>query len=131
MTTASPLLDPASNAALYVSTVLTFYVDLPETPLRANAQHKRMARQWFDRRIDLSLVETALLLGSLRRLVRPPDVPSLTRIRSLAYFQPVIDELRDNPVPAGYLQYLRIKLRRVVDHGEPSDVQKTTFSDDR
>lgn len=131
MTSAASLLDPASNPALYVSTVLTFYVDLPDTPLRANAQDQRMAGQWFDRRIDLSVVETALLLGSLRRLIRPPDVPPLTRIRSLAYFQPVIDELRENPVPTGYLQYLRVKLRSIVDHPEPNDVQKTTFSDDR
>ncbi len=131
MTPAGSLLDPASNPALYVSKVLTFYVDLPDTPLRANTQDQRMARRWFDRRIDLSVVETALLLGSLRRLARPRDVTPLTRIRSLAYFQPVVDELQDNPSPAGYLQYLRFKLRCVVEHADPSDVQKTTLPDDR
>ena len=131
MTPAGSLLDPASNPALYVSTVLTLYVDLPDTPLRANVQDQRMAKQWFDRGIALSVVDIALLLGSLRRLTRPRDVPPLTRIRSLAYFQPVSDELRDHPVPAGYLQYLRLKLRTVVDRAEPSDVQKTTFPDDR
>jgi hypothetical protein len=38
-------------------------------------------------------------------------VPPLPRIRSLAYFQPVVEELQENPVPDGYLQYLRFKLR--------------------
>jgi len=63
----------------------------------------------------LSLVETALLLGSLRRLCRPSDLRPLPRIRSLAYFQPVIEELQDHPVPDGYLDYLRLKLRGLRD----------------
>jgi hypothetical protein len=33
---------------------------------------------------------------------------ALPRIRSLAYFQPVIEELLESPVPDGYLQYLRL-----------------------
>ena len=35
--------------------------------------------------------------------VRPSDVPPLPRIRSLAYFQPVIEELLEHPVPDDYL----------------------------
>jgi hypothetical protein len=131
MTPAASLLDPASNPALYVSSVLTLYLDLPDTPLRANLQDQRAARNWFDRGVTLPVVETALLLGSLRRLMRPRDVPRLTRIHSLAYFQPVIDELLEHPAPAGYLPYLRFKFRSVVDKTEPSDVQKKTVSDDR
>ena len=131
MTPASALLDPASNPALYVSTVLTHYVDLPDTPLRASTPDQRLARRWFHQAIPLAVVETALLLASMRRLSRPRDVPPLPRIRSLAYFQPVVDELLESPAPAGYLQYLRFKLRSVIDKTEPTDVQKTTVSDDR
>jgi hypothetical protein len=36
----------------------------------------------------------------------------LSPIRSLAYFRPVIDELRANPAPESYLDYLRLKLRQ-------------------
>ena len=131
MTPAASILDPASNPTLYVSSVLTLYVDLPDTPLRASTPDQRQARSWFDRGVSLPLVETALLLASLRRMIRPPDVPSLPRIRSLAYFQPVIEELLESPVPDGYLQYLRLKLRSLVDKTVPTDVQKTTLSDDR
>jgi len=131
MTPAASILDPASNPSLYVSSVLTLYVDLPDTPLRANAQDQRQARNWFDRGVSLSVVETALLLASLRRMIRPSDVPPLPRIRSLAYFQPVVEELLDSPAPDGYLQYLRRKLRSVVDRTVSTDVQKNTFSDDR
>ena len=131
MTSAASLLQPDSNPALFVSSVLTLYVDLPDTPLRASTQDQRQARAWFDRHVPLAVVETALLLASLRRKVRPQDMPSLTPIRSLAYFQPIIDELLESPVPEGYLQYLRLKLRGIVDRAESNDVQKSTFPDDR
>jgi hypothetical protein len=131
MTPASSLLQPESNPALYVSSVLTLYVDLPDTPLRANTQDQRQARSWFARGVPLPVVETALLLALLRRTARPPDVPPLSRIRSLAYFQPVIEELLENPAPDGYLQYLRLKLRSIVDRADPAAVQKTTLSGDR
>ncbi len=130
MTSVASLLEPASNPALYAVSVLTLYVDLPDTPLRTNTQDQRQARSWFDRGVPLPVVETALLLASLRR-IRAPGVPPLPRIRSLAYFQPVIEELLEHPVPDGYLQYLRFKLRSIVDKASPADVQKTTLSDDR
>jgi hypothetical protein len=131
MNSAASLLQPESNPALYVSSVLTLYVDMPDTPLRANTQDQRQACSWYDRVVPLSVVETSLLLASLRRLARPPGVPPLPRIRSLAYFQPVVEELLESPVPDGYLQYLRFKLRSVVDKADPAAVQKTTLSDDR
>jgi hypothetical protein len=131
MTPASSILDPNSDPALYVAAVLTLYVDLPDTPLRASVPDQSQARLWFDRGVPLEVVETALLLACLRRTTRSADVPPLPRIRSLAYFQPVIEELREHPAPRGYLQYLRLKLRGVVDNLEPAKAQKSTFSDDR
>jgi len=131
MTSASSILNPHSDPALYVAAVLTLYVDLPDTPLRASVADQRQARIWFDRGVPLEVVQTALLLACLRRMVRPTDVPPLPRIRSLAYFQPVIEELQEHPAPGGYLQYLRLKLRGIVDNPSPAKVQKSTFSDDR
>jgi hypothetical protein len=131
MTPAASGLQPDSNPELYVSTVLMLYVDLPDTALRASNPDYRMARFWFDRGVPIATVESALLLASLRRLTRPHDVPPLPRIRSLAYFQPVVDELLESPAPAGYLGYLRLKLRAAVDRAEPNQIQKNTFSEDR
>ncbi len=121
---------PESDSAAYVAAVVMAYVELPETPLSASLQDHRQARRLHDRGIPLRIVQSALLLASLRRLVRPADLPPLPPIRSLAYFQPVIDELLVHPMPDQYLDYLRLKLNRIAAP-PPSPVQKNTFSDDR
>ena len=121
---------PDSNPATYVAAVVMLYVELPETPLSASLQDYRQARRLQDRGIPLRIVESALLLGSLRRLIRPADLPALPPIRSLAYFQPVIDELLVLPMPDNYLEYLRLKLNRFAERSA-SPVQKNTLSDDR
>src|ERR1022692_1593273 len=105
--------------------------------VRESAQERRCARELYDRSVPLPVIESAFLLASLRRLLRPADVPPLSPIRSLAYFQPVIAELLSNPAPENYLDYLRFKLHRIacgknIANGPtPAVVQKTTFSDDR
>jgi hypothetical protein len=130
MTPAASLLQPESNPALYVARVLTLYVDLPDTPLRASAQDQWLARKLHQQGVPLSLIESALLLATLRRLARPEGLPPLAPIHSLAYFQPVIAELHQQPLPDGYLDYLRLKLR-TLSKTLPADVQKNTLSDDR
>jgi len=57
MTPAASILEPNSNPALYVSAVLTFYVDLPDTPLRASVPDQRQARIWFDRGVPVDVVK--------------------------------------------------------------------------
>ena len=86
-----------SNPAAYVAAVVTLYIEL--LTLRASVSDQRLARRFHDDGVPLHVVETALLLGSLRRLIRPADAPPLSSIRSLAYFRPVIDELRAHPAP--------------------------------
>lgn len=98
--------------AAFVAAVLTLYADLPDTPLRPSPADQALARRLFTDAVPLSLIESALLLGALRRLSRPSDRPPLPKIRSLAYFLPVIEELQLQPLPSGYLHYLRLKLRR-------------------
>jgi hypothetical protein len=131
MTPAASNLDPNSNPTLYVNAVLAIYADMPDTPLRASVADQRQARSWFDRGVPLPLVETALLLALLRRTARLSEMPRLPRIRSLAYFQPVVEELLEHPVPGGYLKYLRLKLRGIAGSPAPASVQKTTFPGDR
>ena len=121
----SPLAGPA-----YVAAVLMIYVDLPDTPMRASHADEALARKLYEQGVPLSLVEAALLLASLRRLIRPADRPPLSPIRSLAYFLSVIAELQQQTLPDRYLDYLRLKLRNAAN-ALTTHVQKSTFSDDR
>ena len=102
------------NEAAYVATLTMLYIDLPETPLRPGPQDHSTARRLYQQGVPLSLVEGALLLASLRRLVRNGDLPPLAPIRSLAYFLPVIEEVRELRVSPDYFQYLRHKLQRIA-----------------
>ena len=114
----------------YIESVVAMYADLPDTPLRISASDQWQARRLFDEGVPLRVVETALLLGSLRRIVRTPGSPPLQPIRSLAYFRPVVDELQSQQMDDGYLDYLRLKLIKAT-RPLSADVQKTTFLDDR
>jgi hypothetical protein len=120
---------PVTNQA-YVAAVVAMYVDLPDTPLRANAQDRWVARKLNEDGVPLSTIESALLLASLRRRIRPDGLPPLPPIRSLAYFQPVIAELLQQTLPDGYRDYLRLKLRTAANDS-PAAVQKNTFLRDR
>lgn len=120
---------PAAGPA-YVAAVIMLYVDLPDTPLRPSSRDQWLAARLHEQGVPISLVESAFLLASLRRLTRPTDIPPLPPIRSLAYFQPVITELQQQPLPNGYLDYLRMKFHNVVK-GLSTEVQKPTVSDDR
>ena len=121
---------PIADVA-FVASVLSLYLDLPDTPLRYNSADQTFARRLQEQQISLPVIEAALLLASLRRLLRPRDLPPLPRIRSLAYFQPVIDELlQQQSLPDSYLQYLRLKLRSASCETSAA-VQKTAILRDR
>src|SRR5437762_9134968 len=66
----------------YVSKVLTLYLELPETPLHTTLYDQKRAAEFQLRGVPLDLMEAAFLLGSLRRLLRPPGALPLSPIRS-------------------------------------------------
>jgi hypothetical protein len=116
------LTTPHETLEFYVLAVLTFYIELPDTPASASPLDEAWARLFFQRRIPLAVVEAALLLGSLRRRARLPDAPPLAGIRSLAYFQPIIEELSRTPVSESYRATLRQKMQRLCGPQPTSDV---------
>jgi hypothetical protein len=119
-----------AGAAAYVAAILVQYVDLPDTPLEPSLTDQALARKLHSEAVPLTLVESALLLATLRRMTRSSELPPLPKIRSLAYFMPVIAELQLQPLPNGYADYLRLKLQKVAQ-GDRLRVQKSTFLDDR
>jgi hypothetical protein len=128
---------PDSDAEQYIRTVLSLYQKLPETPSLPSSRDRLHAHLLLQRKLPLTLIETAFLLGSLRRLLRPTNAPPLSPIHSLAYFEPVIEELLHSPVPDNYTEYLRHKMQPFTGKksterkSHPASVQKNTDADDR
>ena len=77
-------------------TLLRAYVAMPETPTRCHSNHRRIALELYRRGIPVEVIETALVLGSARRLSRDRQ-RSVSPIRCLAYFIPVIEEVIADP----------------------------------
>jgi len=105
---------------LYVPTVLRLYLELPDTPQRARCHDRRLAQELLDRDVPLALVEAALLLATARRNARSPTALPLGTIRSLSYFLPIIEELRQRPPTDGYLDYLRAGRTQDTRPGTPT-----------
>jgi len=61
----------------------------------------------FQRGVPLHFVESALLLGSMRRGNLPEAALPLPPVCSIAYFSSVIDELQQQPPPAPVSWQLR------------------------
>lgn len=106
--------DKQKTSADYVRSVLEMYVGLPETPNRPRPLDRKLAQELSERGIEVSIVEAALLLASVRRLARDSTAPKLSPVRSLHYFLPVIEEIRMTPLATDYVGYLRQKLAELV-----------------
>jgi hypothetical protein len=110
--------NPVEDIDEYTAAALKLYLQLPETPLKPSDNDRRTAETLYARAISLATIESALLMASLRRLARSPELPPLSPIRSLAYFLPVIEEILFNPVPNDYLTYLRKKVESLSSRGK-------------
>ena len=97
----------------FVRKVLDAYRQTPGTTGNIRHQDRLLAAALHDLAIPLKTVENALVLAAARRLLRPADAPPLATVRSLAYFQPVIDEVQELKVSDDYFQHLRRRLDRL------------------
>jgi len=113
----------------YVVAVLTLYLDLSDTPLRPSPLDQSLARKLHQQSGPLPLIESALLLATLRRFCRPSISLRFPRSARLPTSCPSSTNSSSSPFPDGYLDYLRLKLR--ISLPTRPDVQKNTFSDDR
>lgn len=99
---------PSPLRTSYVAEVLRLYCRLPDTPDRPRPLDRRLAEALEQRRVPLDLVRAAFLLGAARRTFSA-SAP-LPRIRSLHYFLPILEEVQQQPLDPGYLEYLRRRL---------------------
>ena len=64
--------------------------------------------------VSLELLQEALLLGSFRKYDSWLNGGSPEPIGSLAYFEALVSEIRDQPLPPGYCEYLRTKVAQLA-----------------
>ncbi len=95
--------------------VLAMYTMHPDIPVKAKPADRKLAECRYLDGITILTVESALLLGQLRRLERPSEHPKLSPIRSLYYFVPVINEAIEELLPAGYVEYIKSKDRNLAN----------------
>jgi hypothetical protein len=105
-------MDDGHSQPEYIRQVLEAYRKTPGTLGTLRRPDRMLAAQLHQRGVSVKVVENALVLAASRRLARPADAPPLGAIRSLAYFLPVIEEVRELRVGPEYFQYLRHKLAR-------------------
>jgi hypothetical protein len=83
-----------------------------------------LARHWFQRGLSLERIEQAILLGCVRKYASWRNNSRRNPIRSLHYFESVVEELhQQNPQP-DYWNYLRSRLQRLEklwDQDHPAD----------
>jgi hypothetical protein len=98
----------------YIDQVLSAYRQSPGTTGTIRRPDRLLAAQLQERGVPLMAVENALVLAAARRMIRPTGAPPLGRIRSLAYFLPVIEEVLRLRVGPDYFPYLRQRLERLA-----------------
>lgn len=107
-------MDDSRGQEEYIRQVLEAYRKTPGTTGTIRRPDRMLAAQLYQRGVSVKAIENALVLAATRRLVRPADAPPLGTIRSLAYFQPVIEEVLDLRVSPDYFHYLRHQLERLA-----------------
>ena len=96
----------------YVTAIITNYLRLPGTPLRASRNDRRLAAELHDRGVPLRVVYAAFVLAGIRHSQRSPAQHRLDPIRTLHYFLGAIDAVlnTDPPLDPAYVAYLAEKL---------------------
>ena len=105
--------DPSGARSRYVTAIITNYVRLPGTPLRASRNDRRLAAALHGRGVPLRAVYAAFVLAGVRHSSRSPGQNTLSPIRTLSYFLGAIDEVlqSDPPLDPAYVAYLAEKLQ--------------------
>lgn len=107
---------PSAARKRYVTAIITNYLRLPGTPLRASRNDRRLAAELHDRAVPLRVVYAAFVLAGVRHSHRSPGQQNLSPIRTLSYFLGAIDEVlqTDPPLDPAYVAYLAEKLQSRV-----------------
>jgi hypothetical protein len=105
---------PSADAELeqYVDSVQECCVGLGDVHVGFRPNDVSVAKDLYERRIPVGVIRDALVLGACRKYQSWLNGGTAQPIRTLRYFEEIITEVRDQPFPAGYSNYLRLTLQR-------------------
>ena len=72
-----------------------------------------LARKWLEDGVSIGRIEQAILLGCARKYVAWRNHHDVTPIRSLHYFEPVLEEIDRMEISSDYWKYVRSRMRRM------------------
>jgi hypothetical protein len=97
----------------YIETVRRAFITLGCTRGIFRSADTVIAQSFFNRGIPLEVVTDALAVGAVRKYVSWLNGNTGETIASLKYFEAVVDELVENPLPVGYAEHVRQKLKKL------------------
>jgi hypothetical protein len=97
----------------YVESVRACFLSLGCASGKFGAADAADARDLQQRGIPLALVEEAMLMGACRKYSCWFEGNALEPIRNLRYFDQLIVEIQQKPLPPSYPMYLREKIRQL------------------
>ena len=98
----------------YVESVRACFLSLGCGSGKFGATDAEDARDLQRRGIPLAVTEAAMLMGACRKYSSWFDGNALEPIRNLRYFDHLIAEIQQEPLPPGYPAYLREKIKQLT-----------------
>jgi len=99
---------------VYIESVREYFLALGCGSGKFGAAEASSARDMQRRGIPLAVIEEAMFLGACRKYNSWFEGRGAEPIRSLQYFEPLIAEILENPLPSGYSRYLRRKVKELT-----------------
>ena len=111
--TAGEDLGPDSSES-YIDSVRKLFVALSCTSGRFGPAEERLAEDFEQKGIPLSVIEDAMMVGACRKYVSWLNNGPSAPIASLHYFDAIIEEVLERPFPPGYREYMQMQVERLA-----------------
>ena len=107
----SPAREPEAAESQYLDQIARLLLDAPGVQCCFSPADRKLAARFYRQGLSWQQIEQALLLGCARKHVAWLNGHTGGAITSLSYFEPLIQEVRRQPVSDPYWDYLRSRLR--------------------
>ncbi len=98
----------------YVASIRESFLALECTTAKFGGGDIRKAMEFEKRGVSLETVQDALITGACRKFASWLDGRMSAPIVSLAYFEDIVLEMEDHPLPPGYRDYLNMQMKKLA-----------------